>query len=58
MGRQPSNGDLVFDKAGNLYGVAGAFFPTFTVNGVIYRLTPNPGGIWTIEILYGPAYTG
>jgi uncharacterized repeat protein (TIGR03803 family) len=41
---------LIFDTAGNLYGTA----PGGGVNGdgVVFELTPNPGGPWTESVLY------
>jgi uncharacterized repeat protein (TIGR03803 family) len=52
-GSSPGEGDLVFDKAGNLYGT--------TINGgannegTIFALTPSQGG-WTEKLIY--SFTG
>jgi uncharacterized repeat protein (TIGR03803 family) len=44
------SGDLIFDKAGNLYGTTG--WGGRTGVGIAYRLTPSASGEWTEEILY------
>ncbi|MFZ0773082.1 MAG: choice-of-anchor tandem repeat GloVer-containing protein [Candidatus Sulfotelmatobacter sp.] len=45
---------LIFDTAGNLYGVTwgGGRYG----NGVVFRLTPNPGGSWKESVVH--AFTG
>ena len=49
-------GGLVFDAAGNLYGAAwqGGMINTNTgvSYGVVFKLTPNPGGTWTESVIY------
>ena len=47
-------GDLIFDSAGNLYGVTadGVAFG----NGVVFRLKPHPNGSWTENVLH--SFTG
>src|SRR5208283_4246135 len=52
-GGQPSNGDLVFDHAGNLYGTT--LLRGYEDNGVVYELTPS-GGSWTESVVY--TFTG
>jgi uncharacterized repeat protein (TIGR03803 family) len=44
------NGTLIFDKAGNLYGVA-SYGGTHDY-GVVYELTPGSSGSWTEKVLY------
>jgi len=44
------DGPLVFDSAGNLYGVTGKGGPDFV--GSAYELSPASGGGWTESILY------
>jgi uncharacterized repeat protein (TIGR03803 family) len=44
------NGTLIFDKAGNLYGVA-SYGGTHDY-GVVYELTPGSSGKWTEKVLY------
>ncbi len=48
-GSHPGYGDLVFDKAGNLYGTT--ILGGSNVSGVVYELTPSDGS-WTESILY------
>jgi uncharacterized repeat protein (TIGR03803 family) len=50
------NGDLIFDGAGNLYGVTFAGGPAN--KGTVFELSPpsQPGGTWTETVLYG--FTG
>jgi uncharacterized repeat protein (TIGR03803 family) len=49
-GLAPS-GDLVFDKAGNLYGTAGS--PACNGGcGVIFKLSPQPTGKWNYSVLH------
>jgi uncharacterized repeat protein (TIGR03803 family) len=43
------NGNLIFDNAGNLYGVAGG---GTTNRGVVFELSPVSGGGWSYAILY------
>jgi uncharacterized repeat protein (TIGR03803 family) len=43
-------GRLVFDRAGNLYGVTSA--EGGMGGGTVFKLTPNSGGGWTESILY------
>lgn len=48
-GDHPSYGDVVFDRAGNLYGttqVGGA-----DLQGAVYKLSPGTGG-WTESVIY------
>src|SRR5580658_2424053 len=46
-------GNLVFDAAGNLYGMAlGGKYNS----GAVYKLTPNVGGAWTESIIYNFVY--
>ena len=50
------NGGLIFDKAGNLYGLAnggGAFG-----YGTVFELTPGAGGVWTATVLHDFSYGG
>jgi len=44
----PSGGPLVFDPAGNLYGIAGG---GCCEEGVVYELTPSGGG-WSENVIY------
>ena len=46
-------GDLVFDKAGNLYGVtaAGGTGNCYTGCGTVYKLTPSSGS-WNLSAIY------
>ncbi len=48
-GANPVYGNVVFDKAGNLYGTTGNG-GTFGV-GTVYELSPSNGG-WTVSVLY------
>ena len=41
---------LVFDGAGNLYGTAAGCYGG--MDGVIFKLAPNPDGTWTESVLY------
>jgi uncharacterized repeat protein (TIGR03803 family) len=48
-------GRLVMDKAGNLYGTTTAAGPSTNCSGgcgVIFKLTPNPDGTWTYNVLH------
>jgi uncharacterized repeat protein (TIGR03803 family) len=46
----PNPGPLVFDKAGNLYGVTES--GGSTGNGAVYELSPRQGGGWTETVLH------
>jgi uncharacterized repeat protein (TIGR03803 family) len=52
-GALPTLGELIFDKAGNIYGTTwqGGTYNT----GTVYELTPS-GGTWTLSVLY--TFTG
>jgi uncharacterized repeat protein (TIGR03803 family) len=52
-GRFPQ-GTLIFDASGNLYGTAtyGGLGCNQSLCGVVYRLTPQSGGIWKETILH------
>jgi len=50
----PNFGDLIFDHAGNLYGVA---FEGGQYNGGVFQLTPSNGG-WTETNIYTFPYNG
>ena len=53
-GGQPYQAGVIFDQAGNLYGVTeygGAYN-----KGTVYQLTPSPSGPWTENVLY--SFTG
>jgi uncharacterized repeat protein (TIGR03803 family) len=56
-GGSPANqGGLIFDAAGNLYGIGndgGAYG-----YGTVWELTPNPGGEWTATVLHDFSYGG
>lgn len=53
-GASPIGSTPILDSAGNLYGVAsGCGAHDF---GVVYELTPGPGGTWTQKVLY--SFTG
>ena len=47
-------GPMAFDKAGNLYGAANGGLPDCTGYdcGVIFKLSPQPGGKWTYTVLH------
>jgi uncharacterized repeat protein (TIGR03803 family) len=47
-------GNLIFDKAGNLYGTTLLGGPGACANGcgTVYELTPNPRGGWTENVLH------
>jgi uncharacterized repeat protein (TIGR03803 family) len=49
-------GNLIFDKAGNLYGTASEGPGSTTCGGVgcgiVWKLAPNSGGSWTYSILH------
>jgi len=47
------SGPLIFDAAGNLYGVAGGGAFGY---GAVYKLTPSSGGQWTESVVY--SFTG
>jgi uncharacterized repeat protein (TIGR03803 family) len=48
-GAQP-RGDLVFDKAGNLYGVTA--LGGEKGHGAVFQLTPSQGGAWTETVIH------
>ncbi len=48
-GRNPGDGNLVFDQAGNIYGTT--TFGGFGGLGVVFELTPSNGG-WTEDVLW------
>lgn len=53
-GSQPYQAGVIFDPAGNLYGVTqygGAYGL-----GTVFQLTPSPGGAWTETVLH--SFTG
>ncbi len=56
-GSFPSGG-LVFDDAGNLYGVTG--MGSYYLSGIVYKLSPNAGGKWreTVLHVFGYAFDG
>ena len=43
-------GRLIFDAAGNLYGVT--TFGGQYGNGTVFKVTPNPDGTWTESVLH------
>jgi len=47
-------GNLVFDRAGNLYGTTrlGGATPSCSGCGTVFKLSPNSDGTWTEAILY------
>jgi uncharacterized repeat protein (TIGR03803 family) len=52
-GDNPGFGTLIFDSQGNLYGTT-LYGGTANGNGVVYKLTPPPGGsgAWTETVIY------
>ena len=53
-GSQPYQAGVIFDSAGNLYGVTqygGAYG-----QGTVFQLTPSPDGVWTETVLH--SFTG
>jgi uncharacterized repeat protein (TIGR03803 family) len=50
-----TNGGLIFDKAGNLYGVGGG---GAYGDGTVFELSPSSGGVWTITVLHDFSYGG
>src|ERR1035437_2552607 len=53
-GSQPYQAGVIFDPAGNLYGVTqygGAYG-----QGTVFQLTPSPDGVWTETVLH--SFTG
>ena len=50
-GSVPSGG-LIFDAAGNLYGVTWMGGGYYSNGGVLYKLSPSQGGVWTETILH------
>jgi len=51
-----SEGGLVFDAQGNLYGTT--VFGGANGNGSVYELSPGAGGIWTEKVIYSFGPTG
>jgi uncharacterized repeat protein (TIGR03803 family) len=51
----PTNGGIVFDSAGNLYGTTAGYAEAEL--GSVYELSPSSGGSWTETILYSFAGT-
>jgi uncharacterized repeat protein (TIGR03803 family) len=49
-GRHPDHGNLVFDAVGNLYGATAGGGNNGV--GTIFKLTPNPDGRWTEQVLH------
>ena len=49
-GAQPYQAGVIFDQAGNLYGVTqyGGVYG----QGTVFKLTPSPDGTWTETVLY------
>lgn len=45
-------GELLMDKAGNLYGTTDGGGSGFASVGTVFELTPSPDGIWSKTILY------
>ncbi len=54
-GGYPDHSNLIFDAAGNLYGVT-AGWVTGASNGTVFELTPNADGTWTQTVLH--AFSG
>jgi uncharacterized repeat protein (TIGR03803 family) len=50
-GGYPDHGHLIFDAAGNLYGVTAGWYGGDS-NGTVFELTPNSDGSWTQSVLY------
>jgi uncharacterized repeat protein (TIGR03803 family) len=50
-GGYPDRGNLIFDAAGNLYGVT-AGWNGGDSNGTVFELTPNSDGTWTESVLH------
>ena len=56
-GGLPGTGNLVFDQADNIYGTARSGGTGCSGGcGVVFELTPSPGGSWTESVLYN--FTG
>jgi uncharacterized repeat protein (TIGR03803 family) len=49
-GTYPEYGGLIFDAAGNLYGIAGG--GGTGDQGIVYELSPSTGGAWTETVIY------
>ncbi len=49
-GANPCFGNLIFDAAGNLYGVTGGW--DGGSKGTVFELTPNSDGTWTENVLH------
>jgi len=52
-GANPTGG-LIFDRAGNLYGttVHGGKYGNSTFGGTVFKLTPEPAGMWSETVLH------
>jgi len=52
-GKEPYNGSLIFDTAGNLYGTTayGGAFSTLS-GGTVFELSPASDGTWTETVLH------
>jgi len=47
--RRRSNGSMIFDASGNLYGTAGGGSHSRVF---VFELSPQTGGVWTEQVLY------
>jgi uncharacterized repeat protein (TIGR03803 family) len=45
-------GPVVFDRKGNLYGMADSGVVGSGMNGSVFKLTPNSHGSWTLTVLH------
>jgi len=45
-------GNLLFDKAGNLYGTAGSFLYCNGACGLVFKLTPRKNGKWNYTVVH------
>jgi len=50
-----TNGGLIFDRAGNLYGLGGGGAYGY---GTVFELSPAAGGVWTLTVLHDFSYGG
>jgi uncharacterized repeat protein (TIGR03803 family) len=50
-----ANGGLIFDRAGNLYGLGGGGAYGY---GTVFELSPGAGGVWTLTVLHDFSYGG